>query len=155
MDSEYTLNPQAMQDSLIAHLRDSYPHIPVIEDGMPDEDYDSIETYFDGSIKPFIVVQFGMPRRARRGRAFAGARLDQRICSADIMVVGKSGTEARRVMNSVADETIGFKTDGGGVVVEADRQLWTEARKIDTKNRPSRWVIPLSVEWGAFARKIS
>ncbi len=149
----YTLNPQDSQDSFTNHLRTSYPHIPVIEDGLLDDDNEEIKTYEDGSIKPFIVIWFQTPRRARRGRSFAGARLDQRIASADVIVVARSGTEARRVMNSVIDTLVGFKHDGSGAVVESDRQLWSDARQIDIKSRPSRWVMSYSVDWGIFAKK--
>lgn len=149
----YTLNPQPAQDSLVAKLRATYPHIPVIEDGMLDDENDAIKTYDDGSVKPFIVVMFQTPRRARGGRSFAGTRLDQRTAQADIVVVGRSGSEARRVVNDLIDRVIGFKPHGSGAVVESDRQLWTDARKIDTSNRPSRWAIPFSVEWGIFSTK--
>ena len=134
----YTLNPQDSQDSFTSHLRTAYPHIPVIGDGLLDDDNEEIKTYDDGSIKPFIVIWFQTQRRSRRCRSFAGARLDQRIASADVIVVGRSGTEARRVMNSVIDVLVGFKPDGSGAVVESDRQLWSEARQIDIKSRPSR-----------------
>ena len=151
--TNYTLNPQESQDSFTEKLRTTYSHIPVIEDGLLDDDNDAILTYEDGSIKPFIVIWFQTPRRARRGRSFAGARLDQRIASADVIVVARSGTEARRVMNSVIDTLVGFKPDGSGSVVESDRQLWSDARQIDIKSRPSRWVMSYSVDWGIFAKK--
>lgn len=149
----YNLNPQDSQDSFTKKLEDTYPHIPVIEDGLLDDDNDKIKTYEDGSVEPFIVIWFQTPRRTRRGRSFATTRLDQRVASADIVVVARSGTEARRVMNDIIDTIIGFKPEGSGAVVESDRQLWQDARQIDTKNRPSRWALPYSVEWGIFAKK--
>jgi hypothetical protein len=149
----YNINPQKSQDSVAEMLREEYPHIPVIEDGLLDDDNGKIKTYDDGSVKPFIVLWFQTPRRLTSGRSFAGARLDQRVASADIVVVARSGTEARRVMNDIIDRLIGFKPYGSGVVVESDRQLWRDSRKIDTANRPSRWAIPYSVEWGIFSKK--
>lgn len=149
----YTLNPQPSQDSLAKKLRTEYPHIPVIEDGLLDDDNDAIKLYSDGSVKPFIVIWFQTPRRTPRGRSFGGVRLDQRKASADIVMVARSGAEARRVLNDVMDTIIGFKPEGSGVVVESERQLWGDAREIDTSNRPSRWAIPYSVEWGVFAKK--
>lgn len=149
----YNINPQESQDAFTKKIQDSYSHIPVIEDGLLDDDNEAIKTYPDGSIKPFIVVWFSTPRRARRGRSFATTRLDSRIASADVVVVARSGTEARRVMNSIIDTIIGFKPNGDGVVVESDRQLWGEARQIDIKNRPSRWAMSYSVDWGLFSKK--
>ena len=149
----YNLNPQTSQDSFAKKLRDEYPHIPVIEDGLMDDDNDSILTYSDGTVKPFIVIWFQTPRRTRRGRSVAGARLDQRVAAADVVVVARNGTEARRVMNDVIDTLIGFKPDGSGAVVEAERQLWSDPQQIDTRNRPSRWAVPYSVEWGIFSKK--
>lgn len=149
----YTLNPQPSQDSFAKKFRDDYPHIPVIEDGLLDDDNETIQKHSDGSVKPFIVIWFQTPRRASRGRSFAGTRLDQRVASADIVVVARKGSEARRVMNDVIDTIIGFKPEGSGAVTESERQLWGDAREIDTADRPSRWAVPYSVEWGIFAKK--
>lgn len=149
----YSINPQASQDALVAKFEEAYSHIPVIEDGLLDDENDKIKLYKDGSVKPFIVIQFQTPRRARRGRSFATTRLDQRVASADIFVVARSGTEARRVMNSVIDTIIGFKPNGDGAIVESDRQLWESARQIDIKDRPSRWAMSYSIDWGIFANK--
>lgn len=149
----YSINPQSAQDSLAKKLREEYPHIPVIEDGLLDDDNETIQHYEDGSVKPFIVIWFHTPRRTSRGRSFSTTRLDQRKASADIVVVGRSGTEARRVMNDVIDTVIGFKPKDSGAITEAERQLWTDAREIDTRNRPSRWAMSYSIEWGAFSKK--
>lgn len=149
----YNISPQDSQDSLTSQIRARYPHVPVIEDGLLDDENDIIERYPDGSVKPFIVLWFQTPRRTQRGRSFATARLDQRVASADIVVVARSGTEARRLMNSIIDWVIDVKLEGSGRIVESSRQLLSGPREIDTSSRPSRWALSYSIEWGLYANK--
>lgn len=150
----YTINPQASQDSLTAELRAQYPHAPVIPGGLLDDDSSTIKKYDTGAIKPFITINFQTPRRTRRGRSLAGVRLDQRVASADIMVVARSEAEARLFMNDIIDRIIGFKPVGSGAITESERQLWGDARQLEVSNRPSRWVMSFSVDWGIFSKKV-
>jgi hypothetical protein len=149
----YSINPQSAQDDIAAHLRAMYPHVPVIEDGLLDDETSTIQRYANGSIKPFIVIWFETPRRTNGGRSVATTRLDQRKAAADLVVVAKSGPEARRLANDLYDKIIGFKPIHSSIIVESERQLWSGSRQIDSASKPSRWAMPISVEWGAFAQK--
>lgn len=149
----YTISPQPAQDDLIAQLRALYPNHAVIKNGLVDQDDSTIRTLPSGSVEAFLVVWFHMPRRTRRGRSFATTRLDQRMASADIVAIGGSPNNALDLANDVYDKIIGRKLVGSGAITEAERQLWSDARQIDIANRPSRWMVPVSIEWGANSTK--
>lgn len=144
-----SINPQVSQDSITTHLRTLYPHIPVIPDGLMDQEDDVIKKYADGSVKPFIVLWFRQPQRLRRGRSIADTRLDQRMASVDVVVVARSAPESRLVLNAVIDSMVGWKPENGGIMVESDRSLWGDARAVDFASRPSRWAATQSLNWGS------
>jgi len=148
----YTINPQPQQDSIEAYLKEKYPHIPVLPDGLPDDDSTTIRRYKNGEIMPFILLWFGMPKRTGKGSSFGNYKLDSRKASVDVVVVARNAREAREVINDVSDQLIGFKTDGGGRVTESDA-LWGQARTIDIQNRPSRWAATNRFDFGISARK--
>lgn len=149
----YTVNPQLQQDSIEEYLKTQYPHIPVIPDGLLDTDDDSIQKFQDESIKPFVILWFNNPKRSPRGRSFSDYKLDSRTASVDVVVVARSGTEARTLLNDIHDRLIGFKTDGGGKLHEAS-SLWGSTRSIDIQNRPTRFAITDRFDFGVSARKV-
>lgn len=148
----YVLNPQAAQESITAKLQDEYPHIPIIEDGLIDGDYDVIEKFSDGSIKPFILLWFSVPRRTR-GRSFQHEKLDSYTAGVDIVVVARNGKEARKLINDIGDRLIGWKpTNSGGIVKGSG--IWSQSRAmLDSNNRPSRWAATDRFEFGIQANK--
>lgn len=157
----YTINPQAQQDSITEFLRISYPHVPIVPDGMMDiEEYpDSdgvmkrIEKFQDESIKPFVILWFNNPKRSMRGRAFGGYKLDSRFASVDVVVVARNGTEARFLLNDIHDRLVSFKTDGGGKLHEST-SLWGSTRGIDIQNRPTRFAITDRFDFAVSSRKV-
>lgn len=148
----YVLNPQAAQDSIANKLRQEYPHIPVIEDGLIDGDYDAIEKFADGTIKPFILLWFSVARRGRN-RSFQNQKLDQHYAGVDIVVVARNGAEARKLINDIGDRLIGWKPENAGGIVKGSG-IWSQSRAmLDSNNRPSRWAATDRFEFGIQANK--
>lgn len=148
----YVLNPQAAQDSITQKLRDEYPHVPVIEDGLIDGEYDVIEKFADGSIKPFIVLWYANAKPTG-ARSFQHQKLDQYRSGVDVVVVARNGTEARKLLNDIGDRLVGWKPENAGGIVKGGA-LWSQARAmIDTNNRPTRWFVTDRFEFGIQANK--
>mgnify|MGYP006354022575 FL=1 len=151
----YTVNPQDSQDSVTAALREKFPLIPIIPDGLPEGEYKEIKLNPDSSVKPFIVLWFHTPRRLRTGRSFANTRLDMRQTGVDVVAVANSGSESRRILNGVTDFLINFKPERSGRITESDSSLWSQARPMDISNRPARWPSPTPLPWGKNSAKIA
>lgn len=148
----YVLNPQSAQDSIAEKLRTEYPHVPVIEDGLIDGDYDAIEKFPDGSIKPFIILWFSVARRSR-GRSFQNEKLDNHIAGVDVVVVARNGAESRKLINDIANTLIGWKPENAGGIVKGSG-IWSQSRAmLDANNRPSRWAATDRFEFGIQANK--
>lgn len=148
----YVLNPQSAQDSITSKLATEYSHIPVIEDGLIDGDYSTIEKFSDGSIKPFILLWFSTPQRAG-GRSFQHEKLDGYIASVDVVVVARNGKEARTLINDIGDKLIGWKPDNSGGIVKGSG-MWSQSRAVlDSNNRPSRWATTDRFQFGIQANK--
>lgn len=158
----YNINPQTTQDSITEYLRIQYPHVDIIPDGMMDqEEYPpapgdplkEINKFQDGSIKPFVVLWFNNPKRSARGRSFASYKLDSRSASVDVVVLARSGTEARTLMNDMIDRLVEFKTEDGGKLHESS-SLWGSTRSIDIQNRPTRFGITNRFDFAVGAVKV-
>lgn len=135
----YKLNPTGAQRSIIAKLKAEYPHVPILPDGLLDDDNDSILKFPNGSIKPFIIPRFTSPRRARKGRSIAFEKLDSHNASVDVVVVARNPTEARELLNDVGDRLIGWKPENAGGIVKGEA-IWEPSRAtVDAQNRPTRW----------------
>lgn len=149
IDARISIDPTESQESITAHLRSLYPHIPVFEDALIDSDHDEIKTYSSGQVKPFIILWYRQPKLSPRGRSFGGYKLDQRHGSVDLLVVGRSGGEARKVLNRVMDDITGWRpTNSSGGLHESTRSLWDDARSMDVANRPTRWAATQTFDWG-------
>ena len=149
----YSLDPTDEQNSIVEALRKEFPALTVIPDGMPDASDDEIETFPDGSVKPFLVLWFAEPRRTS-GRSFADYRLDAHEASVDVVGVARDATTCRLIMNQVSDFLIGFKTSGGGRLHKGE-SLWGDSRRyLDDSNKPARWVRTSRFQFGIASRKI-
>ena len=150
----YNVNPQDTQDSITSYLHEKYPHIPIIPDGMIGEDDDDlIDKYQDQSIKPFIILWFNNPKRRPRGRSFASHKLDSRYASVDVVVVGRNGSEVRKLSNHITDTLLDFKPDKGGRLTEGS-SLWGSTRSLDMGNRPSRFASTNRFDFGVSSTKV-
>lgn len=134
----YSINPQEEQESIAAFLREQYPGLTVIEDGLLDDDNEAIQ-YDAGGIKSFVVLWFSNTKRSPRGRSFAEYKLDDHYATVDVVVVSRSGTKARKFLNDISDRLTGFKAAGGGRLHKG-AALWADSRQVVMdKERPSRW----------------
>ena len=131
-----------------------YPHIPIFEDGQVDGDYEEIEHFPDGSIKPFFVLWFSDIKRSARGRSFSDYKLDSHFATVDLVVVCRSGREARTLTNDINDQLIGFRAADGGRLHKGT-PLWSDSRQImDSKNRLNRWARTVRFDFGIASRKV-
>lgn len=134
----YSINPQVEQDSITAFLREQYPHLTIIEDGLLDDDDDDIQTDETGIIS-FIVLWYSNAKRSPRGRSFANYKADDHYATVDVVVVSQNGTRARRLLNDIADRLVGFKAADGGRLHKGT-SLWADSRQIlQDQTRPTRW----------------
>ena len=146
MALEYVVDPTPAQRSITAYLREKYPHVPVIPDGMIDaENGDStpveerLKFHPDGTVKPFMVLRFGSARRSDRGRSMAFEKLDAHESSVIVAVVSRNGTECRELLNHVGNTLIGWKPENAGGIVKG-KQIWEPSiATIDNQNKPQRW----------------
>lgn len=151
----YILNPQEEQDSITAFLREQYPHIPVIEDGLLDDESDVIEKNLDESIKPFIVLWYSNAKRSSKGRSMANYKLDSHFATVDVVVVTRNGAEGRKLLNDVSDRLVGFRTGTGGRMHKGSA-LWGDSRNIIMdKDRPTRFARTDRFDFGIQARKVN
>lgn len=149
----YVLDPSASQESFVTKLETEYPHIPVLPDGLLDTE-EGIERFPDQSIKPFIIIWFSTPRRNRRGRSFVATKLDGYTAGADVVVVARSGTEARLLLNNIGNRLLDWKPANSGIVTEGS-DLWRDSRAIlDANNRPTRFAATRRFEWGIQANHV-
>lgn len=152
--ADYDLNPEISYASFVAQLKTLYPNRVILEEGTIDSEDDAIENYSTGEVKPFMVTWSKTPAKTGKGRSFAGTRLDQREGGMDVIIVARSGSDARTVANDVYNKITGFKPTGSGEVTDADRGLWSDARGMDMMNRPTRWAVALSFKWGLYHDKV-
>lgn len=160
--AEYVLDPTEEQDSIAAYLRTEFPFVPVIEDGlMDDQIYTNLDgseiaipTFPDGTVKPFIILWFSNAKRSARGRSIADYKLDAHFATVDVVVVARNGTDARKLLNKIGNRMVGFRTSGGGRLYKS-ASLWGDSRQvIDDDNRPTRWARTDRFDFGIQARKI-
>jgi hypothetical protein len=150
----YVLNPQVSQDSIVEKLREEYPHVPVIEDGLIDGDYDEIDKFPNGEIKPFIVLWFSAARRSVYRRSFQHEKLDAHRAGVDVVVVARNGKEARVLLNDITNTLVGWKPENAGGIVKG-MAVWAESRPmLDAGNRPSRWAATDRFDFGIQTSKV-
>ena len=150
----YTINPQPEQDSIEAFLKAEYPHISIIPDGIPDGEYDLIETFPSGKIKPFMILWYSTVKRRSRGRSISEYKLDSHFASLDILIVTSDPTVARTLMNDVSDRLVGFRTEGGGRLYKSP-SLWGQARSVDMQTKPTRWAMTDRFDFGVASKKVA
>ncbi|UVG34100.1 tail terminator [Microbacterium phage Pavlo] len=149
----YSINPQAEQDSIAAFLRAQYPNMAFIEDGLPADDHESITEDAQGEINTFALLWFSNPKLGRK-KGFGGAKLDSYFGTVDVAVIARDGTRARKVLNNISDRLIDFKPDGGGRMTQG-APLFADARQVKQEaNRPARWMRTNRFDFGIASKKI-
>lgn len=91
------------QDGILAHLSSAIP-FDVIEHAIPDSK--SVLRYPDGSVKPYVAVQFG-DLDARGARSFAGPVGDDYQLPIYVQVVAGSPSSCRAGANRIIEAFLG------------------------------------------------
>lgn len=148
---DYSINPQDEQDSIVAYLREQYPNMAIIEDGLPADDNAAI-TYSAEGVNTFMLLWFSNPKPGRK-KGFAGRKLDSYVGTLDVAVIARDGTRARKVLNNVTDRLIDFKPAGGGRLTQGTA-LFADARQVKQEaNRPERWMRTNRFDFGIASKK--
>lgn len=104
----------AVQDEILSHITTTFPNYDIKEDEVLD---DESLLKIDGNVKPFIVLRWHGLNRSVTGASFGGARWDQYNSAVDVVVVAPSPKIARRALNMIMDDLIGWTVPGGGELI--------------------------------------
>lgn len=111
------LNIVTLQGQIIDHLRNSIPQ-DVYEQGIPDAD---TVKKIDGTVVPYVAIQFGSLAPRARGRTFVGVRTFDYDLAIQVQVVAAVPEIARTIMyGNVYDAMVGLKFPWIGQI-EPDR----------------------------------
>lgn len=145
----YDLDLQTIQDSVFSWFVSNFPHQNVYQDALVDDqtlNYDP---------KPAIILWFRDMRRSPRGRSFGGTRMDSYRSGFDVVVVAKTGKQARQVLNYVNNQVVGKKFTNTGETVKT-QSIWETSRAVlDSANKPSRFAATSRFEYGVFAKRVA
>ena len=148
----YTLDMTPIQASIVAQL-EAVTALPVLPDGLPDEDSARIPRDASGDVTPFLIVWFRSMHRAPRGNSFGGTRMDSYRSGFDVMCVASDGTTARETLNAIANDIIGWKPVNAGALTKS-RSLFENSRPVlDSNSRPSRFAATDRYEFSPFAKR--
>ena len=150
---DYSINPQIEQDSITEYLKEQYPTMAIIEDGLPSDDNDSITYDPDtGEVNSFVILWFSNPKKGKKA-GFGGQKLDSYFATVDVGLIARSGTRARRVLNDVTDRLIDFKAAEGGRLSQG-APLFSDSRQVKQEaNRPERWMRTNRFDFGIASKK--
>ena len=114
------INLVSLQDEIAAQVVSEFPTYEVVEDEVLDDEY---ILRINNNVKPFIVLQWGGLGRDGKEASFSGVRHDEYFSSFDIVAIAPSPRIARRVLNMLMDNLIGWKIQGSAL---------TPSNRIDT-----------------------
>lgn len=100
----------AVQDAILLHVESSFPAYDIVED-MVLEDESLLR--LNKNVKPFIVARWHGLMRDTNDTSFGGVRHDSYMSAVDILFIAPSPRQARRGLNMVMDELIGWYVPGG------------------------------------------
>lgn len=100
----------SVQDEIATHVISSFPSYEIKEDEILD---DESMLKISNRTKPFIVLRWQGLVRSPQNASFVGARFDEYSSSCDIIFVAPNPRIARRGLNMVMNELIGYKLLGG------------------------------------------
>jgi hypothetical protein len=104
------LNLVAVQDLIADHIISSFPNYDIKEDEVLD---DESMLSISNKTKPFIVIRWHGLNRSTTAASFGGVRFDEYNSSFDVIFVAPSPRIARRGLNMVLDELIGWNINNG------------------------------------------
>lgn len=152
--AEYSVNPQVEQDSITAYLREQFPEIPFIEDGIPAGDYKEITFDSRGRINTFAILWYSDIKKGAK-KSFAGHKLDSYSATVDVAVIAHDGTRARKVLNVINDRLVGFRVSEGGHLSKGT-PLFGDSRQIRQEaTRPERWMRTARFDFGIASKRVA
>jgi hypothetical protein len=104
------LDVVAVQDAIYDHILATFSNYEIKEDFFLD---DESLLKINGLVKPFIVLRWHGLVRSPVNTSFAGVRYDEYSSAVDIVTVAAKPRDARRALNYVMDELIGWEVPGG------------------------------------------
>ena len=104
----------AIQDLVAAHIVSSFASYEVKEDEVLDDE--SI-LKIDNRTKPFIVLRWHGLQRSLINTSFGGARHDEYSSGVDIVFVAPTPRIAKRGINMIMEELIGWRVPNGSQLV--------------------------------------
>lgn len=150
---KYSIDPTVAQKSIVTMLENfvfPWGVSTVIVGGLHDSE--EVPKWSTGSVKPFIVINFGAPHRHYRGRGFGGAKLDNHRSTLIIECVANNGETAIDMQNILSDALIGFIPVQASQIV-ASESSWEGARVLlDSSSAPSRFVTNSRYSFGVVAK---
>lgn len=142
--ADYSLDLQVIQDSIKTYFDTTFVQ-PVYEDALVDDQTLPL---------PSLVLWYRDLRRAPKGRAYSGTRMDGYKSGFDVVVLAKTGKQARQILNYINDTVIGHKFTNTGQTVKT-QAIWENSRAVlDSANKPSRFAATSRFEFGVFANRV-
>jgi hypothetical protein len=99
-----TLNPYADQGALTAYFTAQLAQ-DVLEDGFPEP---GDQEWTNGVLKPYVVIDFGMPVATADGRSIAGEEKQPTVQRVVLSAVASSGKVARQIAGKIVESGTGF-----------------------------------------------
>ena len=100
----------SVQDVIAQHITSLFPNYDVKEDEVLDNEY---LLKVSNKVKPFIVLRWHGLSRSPVNTSFAGVRFDEYASAVDVILVAPTPKQARRALNMVLDDLIGWQVPGG------------------------------------------
>lgn len=125
----------SVQDVIAEHIRNTFTMYDVKEDEVLDDEY---LLKISNKVKPFIVLRWSGLYRSPINGSFGGVRHDEYSSAVDIVIVAPLPKIARRALNMVMDELIGWQVPGGSPLTpEGGSSI---APVVDRDGRPHLYV---------------
>lgn len=100
------LNFIEVQDSISAHIKETFPGYDVYDDVIVD---DSFIIKIGNKVKPYIVLNWGGLNPTATNGSFVGVRNDEYYSTVDVVIVAGTPRQARLSSNVIIDSLIGWK----------------------------------------------
>lgn len=131
------LDLYSYQEAITAHVKSLYPDYNVIEDTL-DDDY-VLQRDPMGKMPAYIILRYGPMMPVRRGKSFAGPRLDEYYATVDVMAIGSKGNIARRLSAAVTQDLLGWSADGfAHLTLQDDGGMFAAFVVSSNEARPTR-----------------
>lgn len=103
----------ALQEDVLAVLREAFPNQKVVEAAMPDED--TLPRDERGRFDPYVAIQFG-DLQQQGGKNMATSAMHNYVMPFVLVTVSPEASVSRRMMNRANVKLLGFSSDYGGQI---------------------------------------